>query len=484
MSDDAALTYQTGWEASAGPPAVLLTGIVYCWWLLIGGVFEILFGGIYLGSAEQAAFHVSTPWLQLFYVLIGVWMVGLGFGILRLERWAYWGAWLMTLALVALSIDEIVRKVNGTDVVLETLFFSCLNLLFCAYNVYFLSQSGTRKALHFTLFKGSRFSPGMALCGIVLIIPSLAVTLLVNHINKHLNTPVLLLLYLLGFVLMIVMAFMGMRQQRWVWWGCWGWALILVGLSIDVIVRQLSATNVDTQGIIFSAVNFLVVAAVVYYLISDEVREAVFRERPKQALFSPPTLIGGLTLAVFALAIYLLSGALGQLPVAYSVFGMVIGVVIGLLPGADTTNRIMGFVVGLLLAFASFVVRGGLLPYTKGSSAVVVPLMLLIVTGITALFRSRTWFVGMLLGVGTLYGLVEPLFTAAPSGWLAEAGGAFAGILLGFGLGYMVSNLLQLELVPYSPDEARSDAARSAQTTAGTTSGEPASDDKQVKARA
>src|SRR5208283_2397755 len=216
--------------------------------------------------------------------------------------------------------------------------------------------------------------------------------------------------------------FMGLKLKRWVWWGCWGWVIVLTWLSIDVIIRQATATHVESEAIIFSAVNFLVVFAAVHYLLMDDMREAVFRDHPKQTLFSPPTLIGGLLLSVLALAIYLLPDDLGQLPVTYSVFGMVMGVVVALLPGADPTNRLMAFVVGLLLAFASFVARGGLLPYTKLSAAIVVTLMLLIITGITALIRNRTWFVAMLLGVGTMYGLVEPLFQAAPSGYLAAAG--------------------------------------------------------------
>ena len=482
MSDDSTLTLETGWESSAASAEVMLTGIVYCWWLMIGGVFEILFGGIYLGSAEEAAIHASTPDLQLFYVLMGIWMVMLGFGILRLERWVYWGALLMTLGLAALSVDEVVRRVNGTTVSNETVFFAGLNVVFCLYNIYFLLfLPETRKAMHFRLFRGSPFSPGMALCGTVLVTPALVVTLLVNHINKHLSSPVLILLYLVASILMIVMSVMALKLKRWVWWGSWAWAAILTWLSIDVIIRQTTATHVDTQGIIFSAVNFLVVATVIYYLLLDDVRGAVFRDRPKQTLFSPPTLIGGLLLSVLALAIYLLAGDLGQLPVTYSVFGMVMGVVVGLLPGADPTNRLLGFTVGLLLAFASFVVRGGLLPYTKLSAAIIVTLMLLIITGITALVRSRTWFVAMLLGAGTMYGLAEPLFQAAPSGYLAAAGLAFVGILLGFGVGYAVSSFLQLELVPYTATEA--DPGISSQTVGlSAPSGKAGRDDEHPRA--
>lgn len=161
-------------------------------------------------------------------------------------------------------------------------------------------------------------------------------------------------------------------------------------------------------------------------------------------------IIGGLLLAVFALVIYLLPGELGTPAIAYTVFGLALGAIVGMLPGADPVARLMGFTLGLLLAFASYVVRGGYLPYTKWSSAVVVLLLLAIITGITVLFRSGTWFVSMLLGAGTLYGAVELQFQEAPSAYLASLALAFLSILLGFGIGYMVSAVLGLEVVPTS----------------------------------
>jgi hypothetical protein len=447
------VTYEAGWDSTAGVQGVLLTAIVYAWWLLIGGTFEILFGGMYLGSTQQAQIHVSSPWASLFYVVLGVVMVILGFGILRLERWVIWVAWPLSLAIAAVSVDEIVRWVTGTPVVAETVFFAGLNILFVLYNVYFLSQADTRKVAHFKIFKGSPISPGMALCGIALATPSLAVTLLVNHIDKNLKNPTLLLIYLLGSVLVMVMAFMAIRLQKWVWWADFTWALILTGLSLYVIAHQLDrlirGTSVDTQGLIAGGVNLVFVIVAVYYLFLGEVRKVTFGAHQKQPLFSPRTLLGGLSLAVFALAIYLLEGSLGAPAISYTVFGLVMGTIVGLVPGADVANRISGYFTGLLLAFASYVARGGLLPYTKTSSGLVVLLMLVVVTGITAVVRSRAWFVLMLLGVGTLYGLVELQFQAAPAAYLASAGLAFVGILLGFGVGFTVSSLLELELVPY-----------------------------------
>jgi hypothetical protein len=452
------VTYEAGWDSTAGAQAALLTAMVYAWWLFIGGTFEILFGGLYLGTPQQAQVGISAPWASLVYVVVGVVMVTMGFGILRLERWTYYAGWLLSLVIAGVSGVEIVRWARGTPITTETAFFAALNVLFVLYNIYFLLQTDTRKLTHFAPFTGSPMSPGMALCEIALATFALALTLFVNHVDKHLNEPVLLLLYLLCSVLAIVMAFRGLRVRRWVWWGDLAWAVVLMGLSLYVIADQLRhavrGDSVDTQGLIFSGVNVLFLVMAVGFLFMHSVRGAVFAARAKQALFSPRTLIGGLSLGVLALVVYLLPGELGHLAISYTVIGLVMGTVVGLLPGADIATRISGYLVGLLLACASYVVRGGLLPYTKLSAAIVVLLMLVVLTGITAVVRSRAWFVLMLLGVGTMYGLVEPLFTAAPIAYLASTGLAFVGILLGFGLGFTVSSLLELELVPYKPNPA------------------------------
>ena len=473
--------YEAGWDYGAGAQTALLNGIVYVWWLFIGGSLQIMFGGMYLGTPQETDIHaLSTPWFNVFYAGMGAFMIVLGFGLLRLERWAWWGGLFGSLALGVVTVTELVRWGTGTPITLEVAFLSALTLLFVLANIYLLSQ--TRELLRFPIFKGSSFAPGLALVGVALGTFALAVTLVVTHIDKSLKTPALLLVYLLGFVLVIVMSFMGVKERSWVWWGDLAGAAILTGLSIWFLADQAAdGGKVDTEGIIVSVISLaFVVIVVLRALFLPEVRKAILGVDRKQSLFSPRTLIGGLSLAVLAPVIYLFSGDLGTLSIAYTVFGLTIGAIVGLLPGADPANRLSAYFVGLLIAFASYVVRGGLLPYTKNSAALVVLVMLLIVTGITAVVRSRAWFVLMLLGVGAMYGTVEPQFQLAPSGYLASAGLALAGVFLGFCLGFTVSNLLQLELIPYRPPGLAS------QTTAGssTESGEPAHDSTLAKAGA
>ncbi len=459
---------------------IQLTMMVYFWWIIPGGVAEILFGGIYLGSKHQAVIGLSTPVLQLCYVLLGIVMIELGLGVLRLEAWVYWAAWLFSLALAAVSAYEVFRWVTGVPIAVETGTFAILNVLFVLYNIYFLLQPGVRATLRFAPFQSGHFSPPLAMFGVVLGVPALAVTLLVQHVDTHLSTPVLALVYVLGGAILIVMAYGALRLQAWVWWAAWLFTAALTAMSVDLIVRPLTGGSVSVEALIFSAANILVVANVVYYLVRADLRKAFVHDHARVGLFSPPTLIGGLALALFALIIYLLPGELGQQAVAYTVLGLAVGAVVGLLPYADPVARLMGFMVGELLAFASFLIRGGLLPYTNLSAAVVVLLLLLVITGITALFRSSAWFISMLLGAGTLYGVLELQFRTVPSAYLATASLAFVAILLSFGIGYMVSALLGLRPVAPSPADATpsyaASATRAAATPSGATAAGPASE--------
>lgn len=454
-----------------GPAAVaaagLLTFMGYFWWMILGGTGEILFGGIYFGSKQAADFHLSTPWLQLGYVLIGILMVSIGQGIIRLEAWTYWAAWLFAAGLSVVTAVTIFRWVTGAPVTLETGVFSCLEALFILIGVYILLQPDVRQTAVFPPFQSGHFSPSLTIFGVVLAVPALAIAVEVNHVDKHLSNQVLGLVYVLGGALMIVMAYGSLLLQAWVWFAAWAWTAILTVLSVDVIVRWMLRSGVSVQGLIVGIVNLLVVANVVYYLQRADVRKAFLHRRARQPLFSPPMLIGGLVLAVFALVAYLMPGVLGTATIAYTVLGLAVGTIVGLLDGADPVARLMGFMLGLLLAFASYLVRGGLLPYTKVWSAVVVLLLLAVITGVTALFRSGAWFVSMLLGAGILYGTVELSFQAAPSAYLATAGLALVSILFSFGLGYMVSAFLGLKLVPVAKAAAAPAGAAPAAQAAG-----------------
>lgn len=426
----------------------------YFWWLVVAAVAEIVFGGMYLGGVQVAGIDVSTAWAKLIYVLLGIVLMSLAQGILRLEAWVPWAALIVAFGLLGLSGWEIFRFVTGASATWETKIFDVLNILFALLAIYLALQPALRSMFAFAPFQSGQFSPRLTIFASVLLVLALAIALEVNDVDTHLRTPVLALVYLLGFALMIVIGFATLGLQTWTWVAAWLCTAVLLGLSIDVIVRRLTGNGVNVQGLIVSIVNILVVANVVYYLLRRDVRQAFLGRRPKQALFYPAMLIAGLLVAVAALVAYLLPGELGTPAVAYTVLGLAVGVVVGLLPHANPVAQLFGFVLGLLLAFASFVVRGGLLPYTKLSSALVVLLLLVIITGITALFRSSAWFVSMLLGVGILYGVVEVTFQAAPSAYLATSTVALISILFGSGIGYGISALLGLRLAPASGKHA------------------------------
>ncbi|MGO8886922.1 MAG: hypothetical protein ACLPUO_26155 [Streptosporangiaceae bacterium] len=462
---------EAGQPKVAGQQTVLLTFMTYFWGGSLGGVCQILFGGYFLGSKQAGDFNLSNGWLQLVYVLVGLLMIEIALGILRLEAWVYWASWLFEVVLTAILIVEIVRWATGAPITLEVGVFACLDILFVVLNLMFLLQHGIRQTLRYPVFRGEPYSPPLVVFVVVLTLPALAIHVLGNYVDNHLTSPVLALVYVLTFALMILMAYGALGRQAWTWFMAWAWAAVLTALSVDVIVRRVNGSGGSVQGLITSIVCIVFVASVVYYLLLRDVQRDFIHARPKNPLFSPPILLGGLLLAVFALVAYLLPGELGTPAIAYTVLGLAIGAIVGLLPDADPIARLMGFALGLLLAFASYVVRGGFLPYTKWWSAAVVLVLLAIITGITALFRSSTWFVSMLLGAGTLYGVVELQFQAAPSAYLASLGLAFLSILFSFGIGYMISAVLGLKLVPAAATNAAPSGGALATQAAGPAGG-------------
>ena len=133
LSSPGAVKPDTGDGPSAAQQTIQLTLMTYFWWFILGGVGEILFGGMYLGGVQAAGFGLSTPWAKLLYVLLGILMIALGQAILRLERWVIWAAWFLGLALLVFSAWEIFRFVTGANMNWFTKIFDCLNVLFALY---------------------------------------------------------------------------------------------------------------------------------------------------------------------------------------------------------------------------------------------------------------------------------------------------------------------------------------------------------------
>jgi hypothetical protein len=467
LNDQATEQDRTGGALPAGELTVLLSIMGYFWWLVLGGVAQVLFGGLYFGSKTAADLHLSNSGLQLMYVLVGLLMIEVSLGILKLARWVPWAAGLLDIVLGVITGIELAKWINGANITAEVVFFTFLNILFVLYNAYFLLSPGVRWALQHTPARGERSSPDLVMCAVDLGLAALSAAILVNYVDKNLSTPVLGLIYLLGGVLITLMAFGTLKLQTWTWLIGWALAGLLTALSVDIMVRRATGGSVSSGALTVSIVSVFFVVDAVTYLVWPDVRRAFIHVRIKRPALSPSIITGGLLLAVFALALSLLPDALGTQAVAYAVPGLVVGSVVGALPGENPVARLMGFVVGLFLADASYLARGGLLPYTNLATALVVLALLATITGIGALFASRTWFVSMLLGAGTLYGLVELQFSLAPSAYLASSGLALISILCSFGVGYMVSSFLGINFGPAPHADAPSPDGDVAKQPAG-----------------
>ena len=426
--------------------AGLLSIMSYFWWMTLAATGQILFGGLYLGSAQQTDIHLPTAWLQVFYVLSGLLFAALAQGILRLERWVVWVAPFAAAGLIAISVYELVRWIAGTPIAVYTGIMAILCILFGLLGLYVSLSKSTRQLAFNGVFESGWFSPHLTMFGVVLVVPALTLTVLTHYVDNHLSTQVLALVYVLSFALMILMAYAALKLQTWVWVAAWAWSAALTVMSVDAIYREAFGSGGSVEGLIVGIAGILLVANVVYYFVRADMRKAFLHGLRGEGLFAPRLLFLGLVLGVFALVIYLLPGWFGSLAIAYSVPGLAVGTVVALLPEVNPVTQLMGFIMGLLLAFASYVVRGAFLPYTNWSSALVVLLLFAAIVGVTAILRSRAWFVSMLLGAGLLYAVSELPFRVAPSAYVVSAVAMMA-ILFGFGMGYLATTVLGLEVL-------------------------------------
>lgn len=178
--------------------------------------------------------------------------------------------------------------------------------------------------------------------------------------------------------------------------------------------------------------------------------------------------IGGVVLAVAAALVVGLGQLLGMDLQHVALLGAALGGVLGLVPDRSPAERVGGFLVGFVAAWAGFAVRAAVLPDTAGGRAVaallVVLLCLLVAVGVAATpVRLPLW--SMLVGVAAIVGAYEETYTNAPSQFLSESPTAATTILLAVSLGYLATSVLgpQIQASRSRPDP--SDRHERARTT-------------------
>jgi hypothetical protein len=154
-------------------------------------------------------------------------------------------------------------------------------------------------------------------------------------------------------------------------------------------------------------------------------------------------LVGGLLLLIVTILGLLLADTLG-LPFSGILFTGGVGVVLGLVKGGGPIARIVGFVIGFLLAWVAFGVQAAILPQTVGSQILSSGLVIVIVTLIAGLSRDRVPFWSLLLGTAAMVGAYQTSFENAPQNFLSESLVSANGTLFGVAVGLIVAGFMNL----------------------------------------
>jgi hypothetical protein len=150
-------------------------------------------------------------------------------------------------------------------------------------------------------------------------------------------------------------------------------------------------------------------------------------------------IIGGL-LAVFAALLAEFGGSLGMEQIRSALLGATLGAALGFVPGhAGPLSRAGAFLVGVVLAWAGYALRAGVLPDTAGGRALAAFLVIAVLTGICAASLGRLPLWSGLLGVAAIAGAYEYAFGIDPTAFTSESVTAATTVLLAAAVGFLVS---------------------------------------------
>jgi len=151
------------------------------------------------------------------------------------------------------------------------------------------------------------------------------------------------------------------------------------------------------------------------------------------------TLLAGVTLAVAAVLVVLLSSALDLELESVALLGAALGAVVALVPDRTPLARLAGFAAGFAAAWIGYAVRARFLPDTDGGRAVAVGLVILLCVGITAATVNRLPLWSTLLGTAALAGAYEFTYAAAPPELLSTSLSTGTTLLLNVAVGFLAA---------------------------------------------
>lgn len=145
----------------------------------------------------------------------------------------------------------------------------------------------------------------------------------------------------------------------------------------------------------------------------------------------------GLCLAAVSLLTVVVGEGLDLEVEALALLGVGAGAVVALVPDATSGRRLLGFLVGLVIALLGYFVRAALMPDTSTGRAVTVALVVLAgsLVAVATAERIRWWTV--LLGSATFAGAFEATYAAAPPLVADTSVSTLTALLLCVAIGYL-----------------------------------------------
>jgi hypothetical protein len=184
------------------------------------------------------------------------------------------------------------------------------------------------------------------------------------------------------------------------------------------------------------------------------------------------TLLAGVTLAVAAVLVVLVSSALDLQLESVALLGAALGAVVALVPDRTPLVRLGGFAAGFVAAWIGYAVRTLALPDTAGGRAVAVGLVILLCVGITAASLDRLPLWTTLLGTAALAGAYEFTYAAAPPELASTSLSTATTLLLNVAVGFLAAALV----APSAAAGIRRPARRAADQTTDQTADQTGTD--------
>jgi len=150
----------------------------------------------------------------------------------------------------------------------------------------------------------------------------------------------------------------------------------------------------------------------------------------------------GLTLAVAAVVVVVLSATFDLELESVALLGAALGAVLALVPDRGPGARLAGFGLGFVIAWGGYIVRAQFLPDTSSGRAVAVGIVVVLCTLVAALSADRLPLWSVLLGTAAFAGGYEFTYNAAPPELLDSSLSTATTLLFTVGIGFLAASLV------------------------------------------